>query len=232
MKIGQLHAWNLTPKEAVQLQRELAPKVDIKTKVPVKLPALVAGADISYNRFSPVLFAGVVVLRLPTFEIVEQQVLQQGVKFPYVPGLLSFREAPPILAVCKRLKARPDIVMIDGVGYAHPRRLGIASHLGLWLGIPTIGCAKSILVGDVGRLAAAAGSTAPLTHRDEIVGLAVRTKPRTKPIYVSAGSQINLDSAAAWTLAATDGYRVPEPTRQAHLLVNAARRDAAHRGVG
>src|SRR5262249_52686155 len=141
-----LHSWNLTPREAIALQKQLAGYVD-KSR-PLTRWQLIAGADVSYNRFSTTLYAAVVVLRGDDLSIIESKEAVGEAKFPYVPGLLTFREAPILLDIFAQLSNRPDVVMVDGQGIAHPRRFGIASHLGLLLGVPTIGCAKSRLIGD------------------------------------------------------------------------------------
>jgi deoxyribonuclease V len=224
MKIRPLHGWDLTPTQAVTLQRELASQVE--TRTPMTHCELIAGADVSYNRFSKVLYAGVVVLRLEDLAIIEEQGIVAEVSFPYVPGLLSFRETPVLLEAFARVQAEPDVVMVDGHGYSHPRRVGYASHLGLWLDRPTIGCAKSRLIGDFKEPGRKAGSVAPLKDRDEIIGGVVRTKTGVKPVFVSVGHRIDLRSAVEIVLAACRGYRIPEPTRQAHLQVNRLRRGA------
>lgn len=224
MKIKQLHRWDLSPAEAVALQRELADQVD--TRAPLTHCEYVAGADVSYGRFSSRFFAGVVVLRFADLQIVETKGAVRDTPFPYIPGLLSFREAPVLLEAFAQLEHEPDVIFCDGQGIAHPRRLGIASHLGLWLDRPTVGCAKSLLTGKFKDLGEVPGSVAPLMDRKEVVGQAVRTKKRTKPIYVSAGHRIDLASAVRLVLATCGGYRIPEPTRQAHLFVNQLRRQA------
>jgi deoxyribonuclease V len=221
MKIARLHSWDLTPKEAVALQRELAGRIDIKRAV--KKCELIAGADCSYSRGSPKFYAAVVVLRMSDWSIVETQGIVGESPFPYVPGLLSFREAPIVLQAFAKLKAKPDAVMCDGQGYAHPRRLGLACHLGLWLGMPTIGCAKTRLIGEHDEPGPNAGDTSKLLHNDELIGHVVRTKNKTKHVYVSPGHLINLKSAVRLTLQSCNGYRIPEPTRQAHLHVNQMR---------
>lgn len=222
MDVSPLHPWTLTANEAVALQKQLAASVD--TAPPLADYDLVAGADVSYNRFSPTFYAAVVLLRRRDWAVVEVASAVAESTFPYVPGLLSFREAPVLLQALARLKGRPDVVMVDGQGIAHPRRLGIASHLGLWLNVPTVGCAKSRLTGTHDDPGPAAGATAPLTDRGDVIGRAVRTKVRTKPLYVSPGHRIDLDSAVKLVLDACRGYRLPEPTRQAHLHVNEVRR--------
>lgn len=216
-----LHSWNLTPKDAIALQRELARQIDLRR--PLKQCELIAGADCSYNRFSPKFYAAVVVLRAGDLSIVEAQGVVGESPFPYVPGLLSFRELPSVLQAFAKLKHQPDVVMLDGQGYAHPRRLGLACHLGLWLGIPCFGCAKSRLIGEHDEPGPEPGDFAPLRDDGETIGQVVRTKARTKPLFVSAGHLIDLKSAVKWTLASCRGYRLPEPTRQAHLYVNQMR---------
>ncbi|HKP71717.1 MAG TPA: deoxyribonuclease V [Pyrinomonadaceae bacterium] len=226
----QLHDWNLTPREAIELQKSLRERVRVqphKGKIET-----VAGADISFNKFSPVVYAGIVVLRLATLEVVEEVGVVSETKFPYVPGLLSFREAPSVLECWAKLKTEPDAVMFDGQGIAHPRRVGIASHVGLLLGRPTFGCAKSVLVGKYEEPAEERGSWTPLVDpkNGEQVGAALRTKTRVNPIYVSPGHLIDLAGAIDLTLRADGGYRQPEPTRRAHLLVNALRRGEREEG--
>jgi deoxyribonuclease V len=222
MQVHPLHSWNLSPTEAVALQRALAQRVDVRT--PLADFELVAGADVSYTRFSNLFYAAVVIVRASDGVLVEVQEAKGEVFFPYVPGLLSFREAPILLEAFAKLQQEPDVVLFDGQGLAHPRRLGLACHVGLWLERPCLGCAKSILTGKHKELGLAAGSLAPLRDRDEALGYAVRTKDKVKPVYVSAGHRIDLASAVRVVLATSRGYRLPEPTRQAHLHVNAARR--------
>ncbi len=219
----ELPDWNLTPAAAVELQRRLRERVRIE---PLPLASVRTIADISFNRFSDILYSAIVVLDLATLQVVEEASVRSRATFPYVPGLLSFREAPSLLEAWDRLRMRPDVLMLDGQGIAHPRRFGIACHLGLLLDLPTIGCAKSILVGAHGELAEEAGSVAPLVDRGERIGVALRTKKRVSPVYVSPGHRMDLDSAIALTLRATGKYRQPEPTRQAHLLVNRLRQAA------
>lgn len=222
MRFDTLHTWELTPSDAVNLQRELAERVE--TRTPLTAWELVAGADVSYNRFSSRFYAGVVVLRRQDLTVVERRGAIRDAPFPYVPGLLSFREAPALLAAFAQLKTDPDVVLFDGQGIAHPRRLGIAAHLGLWLDRPSIGCAKSVLVGTHRELGGRAGAVASLQHHGEEVGAALRTKDHVRPVYVSVGHRIDLASALRVTLECCRGYRIPEPIRQAHLYVNALRR--------
>lgn len=221
MKISPLHDWGLSPKQAVAFQKQLADRVDLRS--PLTDYRLVAGADVSYDRHAGRMYGAVVVLRAEDLAVVEQGLVSQSIRFPYIPGLLSFREAPVVLAAFEKLRREPDVVLLDGQGYAHPRRFGLACHVGLWLGIPTLGCAKSLLLGTHGRLGARAGSVAPLKDQGEVIGMAVRTRASTRPVYVSAGHKIDLPSAVQVVLATCRGYRLPEPTRQAHHLVNQAR---------
>jgi deoxyribonuclease V len=224
-----LHSWDLTPSEAIQVQQRLRDMVRLR---PLGLPVdTIAGADISFNKYSETVYAGIVVLSLPDLRIVEQVGVRSVAKFPYVPGLLSFREAPSLLEAWERLKTKPDVLMLDGQGIAHPRRFGIACHVGVLLDWPTIGCAKSILVGRYGELGLEAGSRSPLVDKDEQVGVALRTKNKVAPVYVSPGHLIDLDSAVDLVLRSTTKYRMPEPTRQAHLLVNRLRVEAGENEV-
>ncbi|HXG12763.1 MAG TPA: endonuclease V [Gemmataceae bacterium] len=223
MKITPLHSWDLDPGEAIELQRQLAGRIDVST--PVDRCELIAGADISYNRFSNTFYAGVVVLRTSDWTVIETQGAVGESNFPYIPGLLSFREGPILLKAFAKLQSEPDVVMFDGQGLAHPRRFGLACHMGLWLDRPSLGCAKSLLTGRYKDLDRKAGATAPLTAPNgEILGRVVRTKTGVQPVYVSAGHKIDLDSAVKVVLASCRGYRIPEPTRQAHLHVNELRR--------
>ncbi len=222
MKIHRLHSWDVTASEAIALQRQLAGQVDQST--PLGRCDLVAGADISYNLYSPTLYAGVVVLRTSDWTIIETQGVIAEATFPYRTGLLTFREAPALLQAFARVQSEPDAVMIDGAGIAHPRRIGLASHVGLWLEKPTVGCAKSHLTGKYEEPAREAGSVAPLVDKGEVIGSVVRTKTGVNPLFISVGHRIDLASAVRLVLEASRGYRVPEPTRQAHLLVNELRR--------
>lgn len=159
----------------------------------------------------------VVVLRYPELALVESSVVEARVEFPYVPGYLSFREVPLLLSACEKLSVAPDLCIADAQGVAHPRRLGLACHVGLCLDVPTIGCAKSILCGRHDALGEEPGDSALLLDKDEVVGAALRTKRGTKPVYVSIGNKVDLDAALRWVMACSCGYRLPEPTRLAHL---------------
>jgi deoxyribonuclease V len=218
-----LHSWNVTPQEAQAIQNRLRAEVRVE---PLDVGALrmVAGEDISFDKGSDIVFAGVVVLRLPTMELVEKAGVRTTAVFPYIPGLLSFRETPPILEAWEKLDTRPDALICDGQGLAHPRRFGIACHIGLLLDLPTVGCAKSILTGRHGPVGEAPGDWAPLTDRGEVIGAALRTRAGASPVYVSVGHRCDLPSAIALVRRCAGPTRVPETTRQTHLFVNALRR--------
>ncbi len=218
----KLHDWEMTPREAVELQKSLRGRVRLE---PLERPVkTIAGADISFNKFSETIYAGIVVLSLPDLEVIEEAGVVSRTRFPYVPGLLSFRESPAVLEVWEKLQAEPDAVMFDGQGIAHPRRAGIASHVGLLIERPTLGCAKSVLVGKYEEPPVERGAWTELIDKGEVIGAAVRTKTKVQPIFVSPGHLIDLEGAINLTLQCDGGYRQPEPTRRAHLLVNAMRR--------
>jgi deoxyribonuclease V len=201
--------------QAKEIQSKLARQVITENEV--VNPRLVAGIDISSPDSQGIARGAVVVLHYPELDVVEVKVAEGKVTFPYIPGLLSFRESPLILAACEKLCNTPDIVVVDGQGIAHPRRFGLASHVGLFLDLPTIGCAKSILCGQHQPVGEEAGSHAELVDNGETIGAALRTKSGVKPIYVSVGHKIDLTSALQWVLKCCRGYRLPEPTRLAHL---------------
>lgn len=224
--LPKLHAWNLSPTQAVAMQKELRERVQM-TPLDISRVRTVAGADISFNKFSETIYAGIVVLKFPELEIIERTGVVTTTKFPYIPGLLSFREIPALLEAWEKLQHMPDVLVCDGHGIAHPRRLGIAAHAGLWLGIPTIGCAKSVLVGQFEEPEITRGSRSPLVHYGEIIGAALRTKNKVQPVYVSPGNLCDLESAVELLLRCDTGYRLPEPTRRAHLFVNELRLGAA-----
>jgi deoxyribonuclease V len=213
--------WDLSPAEAIAMQVDLAAGVRCEDDFPA--PRLIAGVDVSTSRGSDEGYAAIVVLSWPELAIVEVGEARMRLPMPYIPGLLSFREVPLALAAYARLKHAPDLLMVDGQGRAHPRRFGVACHLGVLLDKPTIGCAKSILVGTHAELGPERGNTAPLIHRSEVVGYAVRTKTKVNPVFVSCGHRLSPETAVRWVLDCARGYRLPEPTRQAHLASNAFR---------
>jgi deoxyribonuclease V len=218
-----LHDWNVSVREAVALQNELRSRVVPRPPAGFA-PRLVGGADISIEKFSTRGFAGIVVIDAATMETVDQATAVVEIGFPYVPGLLSFRELPAVQRAWGSLRTRPDVLIFDGVGYAHPRRFGLACHGGVLLGVPTIGCAKSILVGRHGPLADEARSSADLVDRGEVVGVALRLRAGVAPVYVSIGHLIDLPTATAVVQSMSSGFREPETTRRAHRLVNDLRR--------
>jgi deoxyribonuclease V len=215
VKVNSLHSWQVSTAEALDTQLRLASQVSRSSEV--ASPKFIAGLDISVNRAQGTATGAAVVLSYPQLRLVESKVVSGKVDFPYVPGLLSFREAPLTLTVCEQLSFTPDLILVDGQGIAHPRRLGLASHLGLFLDTPTIGCAKSRLCGSYQVPAPEAGSYAELVDRGETIGAALRTKLGTNPIYVSIGHKVDLETAIYWVLQCCRGYRLPEPTRLAHL---------------
>lgn len=183
----------------------------------------VAGVDVSYDRRSPVLFAAVVVLDARTLEPIETVEARDETRFPYVPGYLSFQEAPAVLRAFAKLQRVPDLLLCDGHGVAHPRRFGLACHLGVWLDLPTIGCAKSGLVGSHTEPGVSRGCHRPLMDKGEVIGEAVRTREGVRPVYVSVGHRISLLTARQWVLRLAPRFRLPEPIRAAHLAVNQLR---------
>jgi len=215
MEALRLHGWQVTVAEAKAIQRELAGRVCRHGGR--STPALVAGADISAARSRGEATAAVVVLRYPEMETVAVSIARGKVTFPYVPGLLSFREVPLLLAAFEKLLAAPDLLLVDGQGMAHPRRMGLACHLGLLLDIPAIGCAKSRLCGEAAEPGGERGCRADITDGGEVIGAALRTRAGVKPVYVSVGHKIDLEAALDITLQCCRGYRLPEPTRRAHL---------------
>jgi deoxyribonuclease V len=217
------HSFDLTIPEARALQEKLRSRVR-EAELPRRLRR-VAGADVSYDRGSPVLFAAVVVLDPETLEVIESAGVESRARFPYVPGYLSFREIPPLLEAFAKLAEPPDLVVADGQGRAHPRRFGLASHLGVLLDLPTIGCAKTRLVGEHRTPGARRGACAQLRDRGEVIGTVLRTQAGVKPIYVSVGHRVTLAGARRWVLALAPRHRLPEPIRAAHAEVNRLRRE-------
>jgi deoxyribonuclease V len=215
-----LHDWNLAPKEAVGLQRVLAERV--VTRFPRMQPRQIAGADVGFTPDKRFCVAGVVIWDLQAKAVVEERTARRRISFPYVPGLLSFREAPAVLAAIEKLTRAPDVFMFDGQGYAHPRRFGLACHVGLWLDRPSLGCAKSRLTGTHEEPPSGRGGSAPLWDGDERIGLVLRTRDGVRPVYVSVGHRMDLETAAQLVLACGTRYRLPEPTRRADQLVRRA----------
>ena len=215
VKVENLHSWQVSVTQALEIQQRLAAQVSKRSEVTT--PRFIAGVDISVGKAQGMATAAVVVLNYPELRVMETKVAQGRLDFPYIPGLLSFRESPLTLAACQKLTITPDLILVDGQGIAHPRRLGLASHLGLFLNTPTIGCAKSLLCGNHEAPGAEPGSYAEIADRGEIIGAALRTKLRVKPVYVSIGHKVDLQTAIYWVMNCCHGYRLPEPTRLAHL---------------
>jgi len=208
------HAWNLSPKEAVRLQRQLADLVVVRAAP--KHVKSVAGVDVSYK--DGIATAAIVVLAYPDLAVLDAVVSKRMIDFPYIPGLLSFREVPPVLEAYARLSRDPDILIMDGHGVAHPRRLGLASHLGVLVDKPCIGCATKKLCGSYDMPGVKAGMMTELMDGMELLGRVVRTRTNVKPVFVSAGHRVSLKYAADLVLKTTRGRRLPEPTRLADRL--------------
>lgn len=225
MKLKLLHDWDVSPQQAVALQHSLRERVVLQAPPGLQV-SRVAGADISTEKGNDTGYGGFVVLDAMSLTPVAQQGAAVTLRFPYVPGLLSFRELPVLAEAWKHLDPVPDLLVFDGQGIAHPHRMGLACHGGLLFGVPSIGCAKSLLVGTHGPLGEERGDTAEIRHRGEVVGMAVRTRKGVSPVYVSPGHLMDLPTAVEWVLRLSPRYREPETTRHAHRLVNALRRQA------
>lgn len=219
LRLYHEHLWSLSPEEAVQIQHQLKKEIIVQA-LPEKIDR-VGGLDVSYQDNQA--RAAAVVFDFPTMKVVNQAVIEISVEFPYIPGLFSFREVPPLLAAIEQLREMPDVWLCDGQGIAHPRRFGLACHLGVLLDLPTVGCAKSILIGKHASFPSERGSTTPLSDRGEVIGMAVRTRADVSPVYVSVGHRADLESALRLVLACGRGMRLPEPLRLAHRLTNEGR---------
>src|SRR5918994_7015640 len=222
MKVQGLYGLDLSPPEARRLQEELASRVVAGPGLDLSGVRHVAGADVSTQK--DVAYATVVVLEFPGLTLVEVRGFEAPLRFPYVPGLLSFREVPPVVRALEKVETEVDALILDAHGLAHPRRMGLASHLGIFLDVPTVGCAKSRLVGSYEEPGREKGSATDLVHRGEIVGRVLRTREGVSPVYVSVGDGIDLGSAVDLVVACCTRYRLPETTRQAHNAANRLRR--------
>jgi len=212
------HRWNLTPREAIALQQRLRARVIAEDRLrPVRH---IAGTDVGFERGGRITRAAVAVLSFPGLQLIDHAVVRRPTRFPYVPGLLSFREVPSLLAALARLRVRPQLILCDGQGIAHPRRCGLASHLGLACGIPTIGVAKTRLVGEHEEPPRSRGGWAPLVEAGETIGAVLRTRDDVKPLYVSVGHKVGLATAIRFVMACVTKYRLPETTRWAHRLAS------------
>jgi deoxyribonuclease V len=219
MIIKKHHSWDLTYRQAIKLQKDLVEKLVLHDRFGrVKK---IAGVDAKYGKqsYDMIVTAAVLVFSYPGFDLIEANVSSSNLKYPYIPGLLVFREGPVIEKCFKNIKNTPDLVFFDSHGYSHPRRMGLASHMGLLLDLPSVGCAKSILCGSYEGLSEEEGGFSLIYHNDEVIGAAVRTRENTKPVFISAGHKISLDTAVKFALESSR-FRIPEPTRLAHNYLN------------
>jgi deoxyribonuclease V len=220
MNISQDYAWPLTVEEALVIQEKLRDQVITSDQLQESIQ-YVAGVDMGFAANGTISRAAVAVLSFPDLQLIETSLAHRPTTFPYVPGFLSFREIPAVLDALEKIKTIPDIILCDGQGIAHPRRLGIASHLGLLIDMPTIGVAKSLLVGKHEELPESKGSTQPLIYKGETVGAVLRSRTGVKPLYISSGHRISLPTAIDYVLRCTTKYRLPETTRIADKLASA-----------
>ncbi len=225
MNIRLKHSWDVSTEEARELQSRMKTEIDVSSRLDVSSVHVVAAADISFNKFEKTLYSTVVLVHFPDLTVISIHFLKSVAKFPYIPGYLSFREGPPVIEIFGQIKMKPDVLLCDGQGIAHPRQFGLASHLGLLLDLPSVGCAKSVLVGEFREPARARGSVSPLIYNGKIVGEALRTRAGVKPVFVSPGHKINISDARELILTCSPRYRIPEPIRLAHKRVNEMRRE-------
>lgn len=223
MQLAISHPWDLSIVEARALQPKLAAKVLRKTTFDLATVRTVAGVDVSFGK--GVAHAAIAVLSYPDLRLLDKAVGQAPVTFPYVPGLLTFREGPSVLNALEKLTTWPDLLVFDGQGVAHPRRIGLAAHMGVILDHPSVGCAKSRLIGTHEEPGQVVGDWVPLTDEGEIIGAVVRSRSKARPLFVSIGHRVDLSTAIAVVLACTRGYRLPETTRLAHKLAGEQRQE-------
>ncbi len=216
--IQKLHPWDVTPAEAAAIQQRLRGRVETADRLgPV---TRVAGVDVGFEEGGRITRGAVAVLSFPDLALVEQAIARRPTSFPYVPGLLSFREVPAVLEALQQLSAPPDLLLCDGQGTAHPRRFGIACHLGVLCDLPSIGVAKTRLIGRHDELPEEKGAWVPLEDKAEILGAVLRTRQGVAPLYISPGHRVSLETAIRFVLACTPRYRLPETTRRAHRLAS------------
>jgi len=223
LKFRQLHPWNVDYKAAVAMQAELRERLILEDRMSADI-RIVAGADVSCAKGDDRVYAAVVLMDAESLEVVEEAVYCGRTSFPYIPGLLSFREGPALLRAFGRLRNRPDAVLFDGQGIAHPRGFGLAAHLGLILDVPAVGCAKTRLIGSHGEPGPRRGQSSPLVHDGRVIGAVLRTRDRVRPVFVSQGHRVSLERSVEIVLRCARRYRIPEPIRRAHILVNTIRR--------
>ena len=221
MRVKFKHDWRPDYQEAIKIQKKLIKKLVLDVNLD-KLE-FIAGTDSSYEIRGKKIYAGVLVYKYPELKIVERSFAVKTLDYPYIPGLLSFREGPALIEAFEKLKTEPDIIIFDGQGIAHPRGIGLAAHLGVVLDKPSIGCAKTCLVGEYKLPGMSAGQATPLVYNDKVLGAVVRTRDSVKPVFISCGHKINLDQAVRIVLSTCRGFRLPEPIRQAHMYVNKLR---------
>lgn len=214
------HPWDISPKEAILLQQKLRKQVILEDRIGEV--RIIAGTDVSYDAKVKQARAVVALLSFPDLSLISHTTATMASPFPYIPGLLSFREVPPLIECFKQLESKPDLILCDGHGFAHPRRFGLACHLGVLFDIPSIGVAKRILVGEHEPIPQTRGAWKPLFQEGEIIGAAVQSRPNTKPIYVSIGHRISLGTSIELLMKCTTRYRLPETTRWAHRLSKSA----------
>lgn len=212
---------HLSASEAIALQQELRTKINLK---PLEKPvSMIAGADISFNKYSTTVYAGIVVMSFPELQVIDKVAVTDITEFPYIPGLLAFREVPALSKAWEKLSIKPDVLVLDGHGIAHPRRMGIAAHFGVVMQTPTLGCAKSRLTGSFKEPDNEPPAYTDLVHQKEVVGKVLRTKKNCKPVFISPGNLITMEESMELILKCIRKYRIPEPTRLAHKYVNEVR---------
>lgn len=216
-----LHPWTQDPKQAIAIQKQLAGQIQTTDQLPQQIN-YIAGVDIGFEKQGNTTLtrAVIVVLHYPSLKVIDFALHREPTRMPYIPGLLSFREVPAAIEAYKQLKQIPDLIMVDGQGIAHPRRLGVASHLGLWLDKPTIGVAKKRLCGKHLEVPPQKGASVPLEDKGQIIGTVLRTKDNINPLYISIGHRISLSTACQWVMACLTTYKLPEPTRLADRLAS------------
>ena len=221
MKIPDCHSWRVTPREAVRIQKDLGRRLVFRP--PKKPIRILAAGEVAYRAFEETTFAAVLLFRYPDLTLLESVSATGKTLFPYIPGLLTFREAPVLMQAFSRLSVKPDVILLDGQGVAHPRSMGIAAHLGFLLNLPSIGCAKSRLCGTYEEPGLEKGSTASLIDGERTIGTVLRSRTGVKPVFVSPGHRMDIATSIRIVLSLCHGYRIPEPLRQAHICVSRLR---------